>query len=481
MPDDRRSFSSDVRDDDGPLLARAWRAVADSGTPAMLLVEDGADPDGDNQLWVRWVSRTLAGLFTMDVSDLVGRPLPGLQLLEPTDQDGRSGWVSALTEMIGSGAGRRPVRARSAIGGEIAGLLEVASVSAHGRRGWLMTLTPAGDDAGEIDAKLFESEARFAALAEAAPIGILLSEVGLRLGYVNDAFATMCGAASYQLAGTDWLDVFHHEDQPQLRRALEGVLRGRRVDMDLRLRHDDESPQWVHLRLGPIVTTSRAAGFIGIAEDVTQRRAWEDKITYQAQHDPLTGLVNRRHLIEVLRELLTSRRGRDRRFAIMFIDLDGFKAINDTRGHEVGDRVLVEVARRLRRVARGYDLVSRVAGDEFVVVLRDVHDPEEAMAAARRQLEALEVPIRIGEQTARLSASIGVAMPNPHDTVESLIRAADHVMYQAKKAGGHSYRLAHRHPGEPDAAPESTSDHSSDHGPAAVLPQPRNPREVPHE
>lgn len=96
----------------------------------------------------------------------------------------------------------------------------------------------------------------------------------------------------------------------------------------------------------------------------------------------------------------------------------------------------------MRRVARDYDLVSRVAGDEFVVVLRNVLDSAEAEAAARRQLRALATPIRIGQYEERVSASIGVAIPGPEDTVESLLRVADQVMYVAKSAGGNSYRMS---------------------------------------
>ena len=302
------------------------------------------------------------------------------------------------------------------------------------------------------------AEARFAALAESAPIGIFLSEAGMRLGYVNDRFVELCGLAPFQLLGTEWLSAIEAQDVPAVCAAVEHVLLGETSDLNVRLNRSAEAPQWVHLRLAPITTAAPGAGFIGTAEDVTQRRAWEDKITYQAQHDPLTGLVNRRRLVEVLQDLLVGQRSHDRHFAIMFIDLDGFKAINDTRGHEVGDRVLVEVARRMRRVAREYDLVSRVAGDEFVVVLRNVLDPVEAETAARRQLLALVTPMRIGEHELSISASIGVAIPGPVDTVETLLRAADTVMYDAKTAGGSAYRMtlcsAHQDRSEEHGRPE---------------------------
>lgn len=417
------------------LLEQAWRSVAESGTPALLVTGSAAAPS------VAWASQSLATLLNTTVAELVERPLAELTELADVDQ---SGWVDTVAELIRAGHGTNEAWARSLTGREIRLRIDVSAVSDEQRTasGWLVILAPQVEDGdAERAAALRAAEARFAALAESAPIGIFLSESGMRLGYVNDQFVELCGLPQFQLLGTEWLNAIAPQDVAALCAAVEEVLRGEPRDLNVRLNSAEEIPQWVHLRLAPITTATRGAGFIGTAEDVTQRRAWEDKITYQAQHDPLTGLVNRRRLIELLQDLLIGRRSRDRHFAVMFIDLDGFKSINDTHGHEVGDRVLVEVARRMRRVAREFDLVSRVAGDEFVVVLRNVVDPAEAEAAARRQLHALATPIRIGDHDQLVSASIGVAIPGPDETVESLLRAADKVMYAAKSAGGSAYRL----------------------------------------
>jgi diguanylate cyclase (GGDEF)-like protein len=152
--------------------------------------------------------------------------------------------------------------------------------------------------------------------------------------------------------------------------------------------------------------------------------------------------VNRRRLIEVLGERLGGRRVRDREFAILFLDLDGFKEINDTYGHETGDRALIEVARRMQRTIRDTDLAARVAGDEFVVVLGNITAEAEAEAAARRHLAALAAPVRIGTAELALSASVGLALPTRNETPESLLHAADQGMYRAKSAGNGLYRLA---------------------------------------
>jgi diguanylate cyclase (GGDEF)-like protein len=206
-----------------------------------------------------------------------------------------------------------------------------------------------------------------------------------------------------------------------------------------------DTPKWAQFRLAPVTTPRRAAGFIATVEDITVRRAWEAQLTYQASHDPLTGLANRRALLDTLSDLLAGSRDVDRQFALLFCDLNGFKRINDTLGHHAGDLVLVEVGRRLCVLAREHDLVSRIAGDEFVVLLQRIRDRSEAEAAAARYLSGLVSPVRVGGVDLPISASIGVALPDEADTPESLLRAADYAMYEAKNAS--RSRALHPTPG----------------------------------
>ena len=198
--------------------------------------------------------------------------------------------------------------------------------------------------------------------------------------------------------------------------------------------------RWVQIRLAPVTTPRRSAGFIGTIEDVTDRRAWENQLSYLAGHDALTGLANRRSLVEAITQLLTSRRTRDRDAAVLFCDLDGFKQVNDTLGHEAGDRVLIEVGQRLVTTARDHDLVARIAGDEFVVLIREVGTVDDAEIAAARQLRALVSPIFVAGTSVVVSASIGVAMARDYDNASELLQAADRGMYEAKRAGRGRYR-----------------------------------------
>jgi diguanylate cyclase (GGDEF)-like protein/PAS domain S-box-containing protein len=309
-------------------------------------------------------------------------------------------------------------------------------------KNWLVEVEPVDDVLADVEAALADAENRFAALAGCAPVGIFVSDAGMRLGYVNDQFVQLTGTPASALLGNAWLDLVHGEDLSSLYSAVQAVLEGTAVELSIRLATERGAPRWLHLRLAPTTTPSRSAGFIGTAEDVTERRLWEEHLTYQAWHDSLTGLVNRRRLIEVLSDLLSDRRGLDRRCAVLFVDLDGFKEVNDRFGHDVGDRVLVEVAHRFQRVSRDTDVLARIAGDEFVVVLRHVQSEVEAEAAARRHLAALTTPIRLGAQNVVLTASVGIAVASAKDTPESLLRRADRVMYEAKEAGHGLYRLA---------------------------------------
>ena len=176
--------------------------------------------------------------------------------------------------------------------------------------------------------------------------------------------------------------------------------------------------------------------------DVTARLDAEEQIEFQAYHDALTHLANRRLFVERLEmALLGARRGRTN-VAVLFMDLDRFKSINDTLGHDVADSLLVEIANRLRSCVRQTDTVARHGGDEFTVLLSDLHQPEDAAQVAEKILEKVIEPVVIGTNSIEISVSIGIAV-YPHDgsDIETLLRNADDAMYRAKQAGRNNYQL----------------------------------------
>ncbi|MGC3962994.1 MAG: diguanylate cyclase [Rhodocyclaceae bacterium] len=188
-------------------------------------------------------------------------------------------------------------------------------------------------------------------------------------------------------------------------------------------------------------------GYVSIGTDVTQARQKEDRLGHIAMHDALTGLPNRTLFGERLRHAVTRAHRHRSRLAVMFIDLDGFKSINDNHGHAFGDTVLVAVATRLRGALREGDTVARLSGDEFAVIAEDLRDPRDVGALAQSLLSAVMQPVQAGEHVADPSLSIGVCIYPDHSTeAERLVELADAAMYRAKKAGKHTYRVH----GEPD-------------------------------
>lgn len=177
------------------------------------------------------------------------------------------------------------------------------------------------------------------------------------------------------------------------------------------------------------------------AEDITERRLAEDRLTYLALHDPLTGVANRLALLDRLALAIARTRRRPDSLAVLLLDLDGFKEVNDRAGHAVGDRLLAEVAARLAATVRPGDTVARLGGDEFVVVLEDLDHAAEAPAVAARVQHALGAPFRVAGRRSSVTASIGIAVAGFQEHPDRLLRHADIAMYRAKGTGGARHEM----------------------------------------
>ena len=186
----------------------------------------------------------------------------------------------------------------------------------------------------------------------------------------------------------------------------------------------------------------RVVGYASLVQDVTERLNTERTIHYMAHHDALTGLPNRRLMQDRLNQAIMQARRKQRHVAVLFIDLDRFKLVNDTLGHDSGDYVLKDVARRLATCVREVDTVSREGGDEFVIVLPDLEKPESARIVAEKILRELAKPMDIGGQEVHVTPSIGIShYPNDATDVNHLLKHADTAMYQAKDAGRNTVRF----------------------------------------
>ena len=178
-------------------------------------------------------------------------------------------------------------------------------------------------------------------------------------------------------------------------------------------------------------------GVLRTYTDITERRRSEDRIRYRARHDGLTSLLNRESFIELLTETIMKATIEGWGFAVHYIDLDGFKPVNDERGHAVGDQVLASVAKRMLGVARDTDFVARMGGDEFAILQTSVADPEQASGLAQRLLRVVDRPIEIEGREIAIGLSAGIAIFPTHGvTPDALIRNADVALYRVKSAGG---------------------------------------------
>jgi len=211
------------------------------------------------------------------------------------------------------------------------------------------------------------------------------------------------------------------------------------------------------IELGIVALLAVASGIILILGYTREsaRRRFHEQLAHQAHHDGLTGLANRSLFHDRLGQALARAKRRHRTVAVLYVDLDGFKAVNDREGHDAGDNLLVEIAGRLRGVVRTEDTVARMGGDEFAIVLEDLEDIQAITGIAARLIEEASRPFVLNDREVTVSASVGIAFSREgHEDVESLLRDADLAMYRAKDAGKNGYIVASEQllPAEPDLA-----------------------------
>ncbi len=272
-----------------------------------------------------------------------------------------------------------------------------------------------------------------------APVSILELDTSGRLTWADAEWLTLTGRSMAEERGQGWLAAIHEHDRHAFAARLQQAMTERKaVESQVRVRDAEGMVRWLLFRWRPrLLAGQHFAGLVGSGTDITDERSVRAELAHRATTDPLTGLPNRLLFVEHLKhELAVSERWPDRNLAVLFCDLDRFAAINERHGHLRADELLASVAARLRRSVRPFDVVSRFGGDEFLVLLRSLHDAEVAYAAAERLLSEVGRPYRMGDQTVEITASVGLASPgSPDEAPESLIRRADEAMYRAKRLG----------------------------------------------
>ena len=286
--------------------------------------------------------------------------------------------------------------------------------------------------------ELRDAQERFRSAFEHAAIGMALMSIDGRLFRVNRALVRMLGRAEDQLLGASLFALTHVGDREAVTDAVDRLLAGEvhshRVEQ--RMLHVDDRMVWVSLSMSLVRDLSgKPLYVVSQIEDITERKASGARLAHLAIHDPLTGLPNRLLFVDRMRRALSSADA-DHRVAVVFIDLDHFKVVNDSLGHPAGDRLLVAIADRLRATIRPSDTVARFGGDEFTVLCSDVPDELAAQALADRIASAVSRPITLAEGEVYVTASLGIALSESDlETPETLLRNADAAMYTAKEQG----------------------------------------------
>ncbi len=372
-----------------------------------------------------------------DPAELVGRHV--LDFVHPEDHEQARAHAREIAE-IGRGTARnirvlRPdgsvrfVESRAALldsGGEQAILVVGIDVT----------------DLQRSRAEKERSERRYRQLVDLSPDAVLLHRDG-RILFANRQAAALFGFASpEEMIGRQALEVVDPRDRWLVTERWERLAQGEEVGaIEVRLRCPDDSGRIIESRVSVLEEEGERI-VLAVVRDITRRRLMEDELRRLALRDPLTGLANRAVLRDNLERAVAFAARYGHPGAILLLDLDDFKMINDTFGHAAGDSLLVTLAGRMQEAVRDSDLVARLGGDEFAVLLHALEDPADAFEAARRVLAVAGRPVQVAGGELRPRASIGIALVPAHgSSPDALLRAADLALYEAKRQKGEGQRI----------------------------------------
>jgi diguanylate cyclase (GGDEF)-like protein/PAS domain S-box-containing protein len=429
------------------------------------------------------------------VVDLAGRtaPAPALAPAEPAAPRPRAGPVGRLRRQLferapfaaficdprlevlawnGSAERQFGYRAREAVGRELGdllfpevdraalrrelqGLLErgevdqslrvAASKSGEARLDeWTVVPLP-GEDGQPLGAAVlvrepFASDDRYAVAWQGTGDGLFDWDLRADRLWLSDTWLQLVGLPHGTGAPGDWLDRIHSADREGVQAAVRAHLAGgsTRFECEHRLRHEGGDWRWVLARAGAVRDPAgKAVRLCGSMMDVTERRAAADRVVHDALHDPLTRLPNRAMFLDLMKRCFARTRRREGySFAVLFLDLDHFKSVNDGLGHAAGDDLLAQTARRLQTCLREGDTLARLGGDEFTVLVDDVKGVVDAEAVAERIRMATSLPFLVGPREVFSTVSVGIAVSSPaYGRPEDLLLDADTAMYRAKAQG----------------------------------------------
>lgn len=288
------------------------------------------------------------------------------------------------------------------------------------------------------------SEERFRKLTALSPVGIFQIDALQNLVYTNDRWRDIHNIAEEHPSLSRWFERIHPQDADMLSHVWQHMITTKEsITVEFRVQRNDGSHLWIHLLASALHSSDgELIGYLGATSDISELKAAQLQMENLAFYDPLTGLANRRLFKNRLEKSVKTVLRNGSSTALMFLDMDQFKRINDTLGHDAGDVLLKEVAKRLAATVRENDTVSRIGGDEFTILLTDVHHASDVQVVAEKLLHAMSKPIRIKGQDIITTVSIGITLtPDDSTDANTLMKNADLAMYRAKEMGRNTFQF----------------------------------------
>jgi diguanylate cyclase (GGDEF)-like protein/PAS domain S-box-containing protein len=396
----------------------------------------------DNDGVLQYVNDRFCEIVGYSRDELVG--IQAEQLLIATDED-RALMVSKLEQRKGGLSDRYEVRVRRKDGRII--WLEIGGAPVFDAAGNVVGSIGVHNDVTErrsADEAVRESEARYRLMADnSTDLISRINREGVLL-YASPAIKSLLGYEPWEVIGHPVFDLIENADGELVRTATESLTATGPLTFSYRAVRKDGTRVWFETTSRAVVDpeTNDVIEIVSVSRDISERKRAEEQIEYQAYHDALTGLPNRRLFRDRLTVALAHARRAKHPVAVMFLDLDSFKVVNDTLGHSLGDELLKIVGTRLSAVLREEDTIARMGGDEFTVLVANIKSETDAPLIAQKLLDAVAQPLHLEGHELFITTSIGIALhPEDGDTAEALLKNADNAMYRAKEIGRNSYQL----------------------------------------
>lgn len=384
------------------------------------------------------INRYLAETFKLRPEDFIGQEL-GFMESSP-------GFAEFVRQFIASSVESSTVEVAARVDGAMRSYLLAAQKYSQNQAAVFVGLDIT--DRKQVEEALRESQERYALAVHGANDGLWDWDLRTNQVYFSPRWKAMLGYKESDIGSSpdEWFSRIYPDERNWIEAQITAHLEGQtqHFEIEHRMRHQDGSYRWM-LSRGFAVRDNHQQAYrmAGSQTDITERKRAEKQLLHHALHDSLTGLANRALFMDRLQQAL-SRRKRlpEYRFAVLFIDLDRFKVLNDSLGHIVGDQLLVAIARRLEACLRSIDTIARLGGDEFTILLEGIRGAEDACYLAERIHQVLQAPFTLDGQEVFTSASIGIALSETeNDRPEDLLRNADTAMYRAKTLGRSRHAL----------------------------------------